>query len=131
MAPAPRPRSFRHPAWPHHGWCARCAFKLETQRPAQLAIRRLDSAAPAPYTLADARKHVLADLPGYIRFLGRVPNVWMGGLKPNTIAPVSERPGGWGFLTGLRYQLQPGQALAVTRTRGAASYTGFQLTISG
>ncbi len=99
-----------------------------SDRPAQLQIRRLDSSAPAPYGLAEARAHLLADLPGYIGFWAQYPSIWMGGLKSNSIAPVRARFGGWGFLTGLRFQLAPGQALVVTTTHGAARYYGFQLT---
>jgi hypothetical protein len=51
----------------------------------------------------------------------------MGGLKPNSFARPMKRNSGWGFVSGLRFQLAPDQALVVTTTRGAARYTGFQL----
>jgi hypothetical protein len=81
-----------------------------------------------PYTLADTRKHLLADLRASISFWSAYPNIWMGRLRLNTIAPARKRNGGWGFLSGLRFQPAPGQARAVTTMRGATRYTGFQLT---
>ena len=95
---------------------------------ARLSIRRLDSSAPQPYGLADARQHMLEDLPGYVGFWAAFPDIWMGGLKPNSFKAPAKRPGGWGFLAGLRFQITPGQAVVVTTSRGAARYTGFQLT---
>jgi hypothetical protein len=94
---------------------------------AQLSIRRLDTRAPQPYGFADARRHLLEDLPGYAGFWAAFPDVWMGGLAPNSFKPPAKRPGGWGFLAGLRFQLEPDQAVIVTTAPGAAAYTGFQL----
>lgn len=98
-----------------------------TQRAALLRIRRLDTVAPAQFSPADIRTHLLADLPGYIRFWSAFPDIWMGGLKPNSFAQPKKRPGGWGFVAGLRFQLAPDEAAAVTTTQGPALYTGFQI----
>ena len=98
-----------------------------TQRAALLRIRRLDTAAPALFSPADIRAHLLADLPDYIRFWSAFPNIWMGGLKPNSFAQPKKRPGGWGFVAGLRFQLAPDEAAVVTTTQGPARYTGFQI----
>jgi len=78
-----------------------------TQRAALLHIRRLDAASAVPVTPGDIRTHLLADLPGYIRFWSAFPNIWMGALKPNSFAQPKRRPGGWGFVAGLRFQLAP------------------------
>jgi hypothetical protein len=101
-----------------------------TQRPARLQIREVGAApAPAKPTLSfDAlRDEVLKDLPGFIKFWSNFPNVWFGGLKPNTHSAPMGRNGGWGFVAGLRYALQPGQAMVVTTVKGPARYTGFQI----
>jgi hypothetical protein len=98
-----------------------------TQRAALLQISRLDPAPPSPFHPADIRSNLLTDLPGYIRFWSAFPNIWMGGLQPNRFAPPKKRPGGWGFVSGLRFQLAPDEAAVVTTTQGPARYTGFQL----
>jgi hypothetical protein len=97
------------------------------QRPCRLRLQRLDESGPESFDPAEIRGHVLADLPGYVRFWSAFPNIWMGGLKPNTIAQPMKRNGGWGFVCGLRFQLAPGDAVLVTTTRGDARYTGFQI----
>ncbi len=101
-----------------------------TQRPARLQISEVGvTPAPAkPMLSFDAlRDEVLKDLPGFIKFWSNFPNMWFGGLKPNTHSAPMGRNGGWGFVAGLRYDLQPGQAMVVTTTKGPARYTGFQL----
>jgi hypothetical protein len=100
------------------------------QRPAALAIRELGakpSPAFAPLSAAAMRDQVLADLPGFIKFWANFPNIWFGGLKPNTHSAPMGRVGGWGFVAGLRYDLQPDEAMLVTTHNGGAHYTGFQL----
>jgi hypothetical protein len=97
------------------------------QRPAQLTIRRLDTDAPQPFDPAELRRRVIADLPDYVRFWAAFPDRWMGGLKSNTYREPGARAGGWGFVSGLRYTLAPGEALVVTTTQGPAKYTGFQV----
>jgi len=96
-------------------------------RASGLTIRRLDDAPRRSFGIEDVRKLVHADLPGYIRFWANFPNIWFGGLKPNTISAPQARPGGWGFVAGLNYHLAPDEALIVTTTTGGAKYTGFQI----
>ncbi|TAL01352.1 MAG: hypothetical protein EPO08_10485 [Rhodospirillaceae bacterium] len=98
-----------------------------TQRPARLTIRRLDKSGPEPFNPADIRRRVFEDLPGFIRFWAAFPDIWMGNLKPNTFAEPKQRYGGFGFVSGLRFELNPDEAIVVTTSPGAASYTGFQL----
>jgi hypothetical protein len=100
------------------------------QRPVRLAIREIGGpSAPLhpPLSSTEMRDQVLKDLPGFIKFWSHFPDQWFGGLKPNTHSAPMGRNGGWGFVAGLRYALQPGQAMVVTTTKGAARYTGFQL----
>lgn len=97
------------------------------QRAARLEIRRLDPVKPEPFTLDMLRGHVVRDLEGYVRFWSNFPNIWFGGLKPNTHSPPQARPGGWGFVSGMNFHLAPDEALVVTRAPGAAKYMGFQI----
>lgn len=97
------------------------------QRASGLTIRRIDGAPRRPFGIEDVRRAALADLPGYVRFWANFPNIWFGGLKPNTISAPQARPGGWGFVAGLNYRLAADEALLVTTTRGGAKYTGFQI----
>jgi len=100
------------------------------QRPARLAIRELSpSLRPAfpPLSPAGMRDQVLADLPDFIKFWAHFPEIWFGGLKPNTHSEPMGRIGGWGFVAGLRFDLKPDEAMIITTTRGGARYTGFQL----
>lgn len=104
------------------------------QRPCKLVVRELggspsaDPAVATPLDYAMIKQHLLADLPGYIRFWAKFPEIWFGGIKPNTISAPRGRVGGWGFIVGLNFALAADQAAIVTTTRGAAAYTGFQLT---
>jgi hypothetical protein len=103
------------------------------QRPCRLFVRELGSGSPIdggaaePLDYAALKRHLIADLPGYVRFWGRFPEIWFGGLKPNTISVPRGRVGGWGFVAGLNFALAPDEAAIVTTTKGAAAYTGFQI----
>lgn len=98
-----------------------------TDKCAKLSIRRLDRVAPRPWNLATVRADVLADLEGYIRFWAHFPDIWFGGLGPNTKSGLMQRPGGWGFVGGLNFSLKPDEAMLVTTDPGGAKYTGFQI----
>ena len=99
-----------------------------SQRACRLTIRRLDRIdAPAVRHRAGAPPAVHRDLAGYIRFWAHFPDIWFGGLKPNTHSPPLARPGGWGFVSGLNYRLATDEALVVTTDPGGAKYTGFQI----
>jgi hypothetical protein len=97
------------------------------QRPCRLTIRRVDCTQTEPVDAEELRRRIHADLSGFVRFWAAFPNTWFGGLKPNTIADPAGRPGGWGFIAGLRFQLSPGEAILVTTGRGDARYTGSQV----
>ena len=98
-----------------------------TDRPSKLAIRRLDPVRPQPWNLATVRADVLRDLEGYIRFWSHFPDIWFGGLGPNTKSAPMARPGGWGFVAGLNFSLKSDEALLVTTHPEGAKYTGFQI----
>lgn len=97
------------------------------QLPARLTIRRLDSAENTPLDAASLKRRVVERLSSYVHFWSAFPESWFGGLKPNTISGPIPREGGWGYLAGLRFQLQPDEAVLVTTTRGGAQYQGIQV----
>ena len=102
------------------------------QRPAELAIRErgvapLSDAEPEQLDLDAIARHTLADLPDYVGFWSRFPEVWFGGLEPNSISAPRPRNKGWGYVAGLHFALQPGEAILVTTGSEGAAYTGFQL----
>lgn len=99
-----------------------------SQRPASLTLRRLDPAPAKAADPAELRARVLAKLGDYVRFWSAFGDGWFGGLAPNSIGGPVARDGGWGFVSGVRFKLQPGEAVLVTTTRGGAAYTGFQAT---
>jgi hypothetical protein len=101
------------------------------QRPARLTIRELG--VPQPRIAFEAldypllKQHALADLHGFVQFWSRFPEIWFGGLRPNSISEPLGRNGGWGFVAGCRFVLQPDEAIVVTTSPGGAGYTGFQI----
>ena len=119
-----------HLAIPASGYCivgVRDILADWHQRASSLTIRRLDKVPAEPFGLPELRKLIDRDLEGYVRFWANFPNIWFGGLKPNTHSEPIARPGGWGFVAGLNFHLAPDEALIVTTSRGAAKYTGFQI----
>lgn len=96
--------------------------------PLRLSIRRLDCQPDAEIDIATVKQSVLADLAGVIGFWSNYPDVWLGGIKANCSAPPGAREGGWGFIGGVHFKLEPGEAAIVTIHPGAAAYMGFQLT---
>jgi hypothetical protein len=96
-------------------------------RPVRMKLRRLDKVAAQPWGYDQVKALALQDLEGYIGFWAHFPDIWMGGLKPNTHAEPAPRPGGWGFVAGLNFHLGEGEGLLVTLSPGAAQYTGFQI----
>ncbi len=96
--------------------------------PLHLDIRRLDKQEPRPLDMAELNAAVLADLANVVKFWAGFPDVWLGGPKVNTSAPPSARDGGWGFIGGVHFKLEPGEAAVVTMHPGEAAYMGFQLT---
>jgi hypothetical protein len=97
------------------------------QRASALTIRRLDKVPQKPLGEAELRRLILADLHDYVAFWAKFPDIWFKGLKPNTHSEPLTRPGGFGFVGGLAFHLEPDEAMVVTLERGAAKYTGFQL----
>ncbi len=99
----------------------------DRQQPSQLLIRRIDSQEAKPLDRAGLKRRVVTRLASYVRFWSAFPHSWFGGLKPNTISGPVPREGGWGYLAGLRFQLQPDEAILVNTMRGGAQYQGIQV----
>jgi hypothetical protein len=98
-----------------------------TQRASSLSIRRLDKVPQKQFGLPELRQLVEADLHDYVTFWAKFPDIWFGGLKPNTHSEPLTRPGGFGFVGGLAFHIEPDEAMIVTLDRGAAKYAGFQI----
>jgi hypothetical protein len=119
-----------HLPLPGPGFCSvgvRDMLSNWKQRASGLTINRLDRVDAPAFGIEQARKLMLADLADYIRFWAHFPDIWFGGLKPNTHSALQQRPGGWGFVAGLNFHLAPDEAMVVTTSPGGAKYTGFQL----
>lgn len=97
------------------------------QQPARIVIRRLDGETGGGPDRADLRQRVLKNLEPYVRFWANFNQVAFGGLAPNSIAPPQAREGGWGFNTGLRFQLAPDEAILVKIASAGAEYHGIQV----
>ena len=96
-------------------------------RPAGLTINRLDKVELRPFGVAEVRKLVVEDLPGYIKFWSNFPSIWFQGLKPNG-PPQDAAPAGWLGLRGwLELPPRPDEAILVTTDPAGAEYTGFQI----
>jgi hypothetical protein len=96
--------------------------------PVHLEIRRVDKVATKPFDAVELKRLVLEDLGGFVRFWARFPDVWLGGVAPNTHVPPAPRAGGWGFLSGVNFNLGAGEAVVLTLHPGKAKYMGFQVT---
>ncbi len=119
-----------HLTIPASGYClvgVRDILSNWNHRASRLTIRRIDRIEAPPFGIAQVRRLVRRDLADYIRFWAHFPDIWFGGLKPNTHSAAMARPGGWGYVAGLNYHLAPDEALVVTTTSGGAKYTGFQI----
>jgi hypothetical protein len=96
--------------------------------PLRLTLKRLDKQESKPLDLGEVKKAVLADLANVVRFWAGFPDVWLGGVAVNSFAPPAARTGGWGYIGGVHFKLEPGEAAVVTTYPGQAAYMGFQLT---
>lgn len=96
--------------------------------PLRLTLKRLDRQEARPLDLALLKETVLADLAKVVRFWAGFPDVWLGGPAANSFAPPAAREGGWGFIGGVHFKLEPGEAAVVIMHPGEADYMGFQLT---
>jgi hypothetical protein len=99
-----------------------------TTPPLRLQINRLDKAPAKPLDVAELKRAVLADLPGFVGFWAKFADNWLGGIAVNTITQPAPRTGGWGFIGGLNFRLDPGKAALEKLHPGKAKYMGFQLT---
>lgn len=99
-----------------------------TTMPLRLSIRRLDAVTSSPLDVAAVKRAVLADLLPYGRFWASFSTAWLGGLATNTSVPPAPRDGGWGFIAGVNFKLEPGQAALITVRPGTAKYMSAQIT---
>jgi hypothetical protein len=97
------------------------------QRPSRLTLHRLDDVPPRPWSEAELKQRIRADLVPFVKFWSNFPNVWFGGLTGNKITPVRGRNGGFGFIAAMSFDLADDQALVVTMDQAGSAYTGFQL----
>jgi hypothetical protein len=96
--------------------------------PLRMSLTRLDKQESAPLDMALLKDAVLADLKNVVRFWAGFPDVWLGGVAVNGFAEPAPRDGGWGFIGGVHFKLEPGEAAVVTMHPGQAAYMGLQLT---
>lgn len=98
------------------------------QTPTALSVRRLSGpAAGPPITEAEVVKRTAEGLPAFAETWARFKDDFYGSPPPNTVVGPNGREGGWGWLAGGRFRLQPDEALVITVTNGGAAYTGFQV----
>ncbi len=97
------------------------------QRATRLFVRRIDKVNHVPWSAQNVRELVMRDLRDYISFWANFPNIWFGGLKPNTHSAPQARPGGWGYVAGVNFHLADGEAILITLDPSGALYTGFQI----
>ncbi|WP_307874578.1 hypothetical protein [Frankia nepalensis] len=97
------------------------------QRPIWMELRPLDDTPTKPFDLEEVKQAVYRDLPPYLLFWAKFPDLWFGGLKGNKISSPQGRAGSMaGFTVALSWDLEPGQAIVVTTDPARAAYTGFQ-----
>lgn len=97
--------------------------------PAALQLRRVAGPEPAaPATDTTLRARMVESLPHFVDFWRGFKNTFLGFPAPNALSAPEGRPGGWGYLSGGRFQLSGDTALLVTTSDGDSNYTGFQIT---
>ncbi len=98
------------------------------QRPSRMELRPLDDVPPGTFDPEEIAKAASRDLPPYVRFWAKFPELWFGGLKGNKITPAQGRNGSMaGFMAALSWDLAADQAIIVTTDPIGAAYTGFQM----
>lgn len=99
-----------------------------TQVPNRLRIRRI-AGPPAPPARSDeqiaqrAAELLKITVPYWIKF----DEERTFSQPPNTIRPAQGRQGGWGYITGGRFEIGDDEALVVTVDPIGAAYLGFQI----
>lgn len=107
--------------------CRQMVLDWDT-KPMELTLTRLDRQEAKPLDMAELKQAVLTDLANVVRFWAGFADVWLGGVARNSVAQPAPREGGWGYIGGLNFSLEPGEAAVVTLHPGDAAYMGFQLT---
>lgn len=99
------------------------------QIPTSLALHRVAGPAPVSSPAPQGLPERIAEAAGnFVDFWRSFKNTFLGFPTPNALCAPQGRPGGWGYLSGGRFELDGETALVITTTDGGANYTGFQIT---
>lgn len=96
------------------------------QHPVALELRRIDQPAGAAMTYDELKNRMFADLPDYLDVWSKFPLTWLGGIATNSFKPPVPRDGGWGYMAGVRFDLQQDEVFLITMKQGRAKYLGIQ-----
>lgn len=100
-----------------------------TQRPAEVAVRRLDPPTGwKPRSEDKIAAIIIADMPAWIRFWSSFKDDFLGFPDPNRLVGPKGRDGNWGYLAGGRFAVADDEAVMVTVDPAGSYYTGFQIT---
>ncbi len=79
---------------------------------------------------SDRIDRIAGGLPGFVDRWRRFKDGFFGFPEPNRVVLPQRRDseGGWGYIGGGRFRLEPDQALVITTGDAGADYTGFQVT---
>lgn len=99
-----------------------------TQVPMKLSLKRLDKPMGQPASNAVIKQRFLKDISEWVNFWAEFPNVWLGGVKPNTSVGPIARDGGWAYMAGVHFLLTGDQVTVINIERGDAPYIGVQVT---
>ena len=100
-----------------------------TQRPAEVAVRRLDRPADWRARSEDEiAATIVTDMPHWVHFWSHFKDDFLGHPEPNQLVGPNGRDGNWGYLAGGRYRIADDEAVLVTLDPSGSYYTGFQIT---
>jgi len=99
------------------------------QRPAEVAVRRLDPPAGWQPRSEDAiAAAIIEHMPAWVAFWSGFKDDFLGNPEPNRLVGPNGRDGNWGYLAGGRFHVADDEALLVTLDPVDSYYTGFQIT---
>lgn len=98
------------------------------QVPLPASIRMLGRPRRSPATLEEIARAAADQLPDFAALWIGFLNSWLGLKEYNVFAGPVMRDGGWGYLAGLRYRLEPDEALIFTLHGVGSEYFAVQMT---
>ena len=99
------------------------------QRPAKVAVRRLDPPADwRPRSENEIAATIVTDLLHWVHFWSHFKDDFLGSPEPNRLVGPNGREGNWGYLAGGRFRIADDEAVLVTLDPAGSYYTGFQIT---